>query len=706
MAAAASPTRRFLSRPVISSSVPWPQLQPSMCDPPAEYTACGNVGGAMRMFHLFAASLAAIASLPSFAELPPRIPVEALFSNPVISTPVISADGLTIAYVQSQGDLQVVFSRPLSGRQPKALAKFDDPAIRLRLLQWANNGRLLISAQARSKSSIHVAGRETRMFGIDADGQNLRWLGRDWPVYGPASMPIAYQDEIIHLTPADPATVLISIRPPYEPNPSIMEMDVGSGRTVRVQKPKTGVYAWHADSKGTIRAGEGVVDNRYQLWARKSADAKFEKIIDVARFEVDSVEFAGFHDDPQRLYVQATHEGRAAIFEFDIAARQAGALVFAHPSVDVDGVARDEGPDERAIGVSYIVDRPSISFFDEKDEREYLALVDALQSELGFPVSHRAVSASADGNRRVLRVSSERQPPVFYLHDRNSRQLVRLFEQRPSVRPEDLAPTRRVDYVARDGLAIPAYLTLPVGVEPKHLPAIALVHGGPWSRDWIDWDPEVQLLANRGFAVLQMNFRGSTGLGAAHLRAGYREWGQKIQDDITDGVKWLIAEGIADPDRVGIAGASYGGYAALVGVVKTPELYRAAAAYAPVTDIELLISDDKWYDWGYEWHETMIGGDRGDKSRLRESSPLRRVTEIKAPVLIGHGTDDQRVHVRQSQRMAEALRSANREYQYLEFPDEIHGFLLESNRVQWYRAVVDFFDRNLAPRPGAAAAQP
>jgi dipeptidyl aminopeptidase/acylaminoacyl peptidase len=263
-----------------------------------------------------------------------------------------------------------------------------------------------------------------------------------------------------------------------------------------------------------------------------------------------------------------------------------------------------------------------------------------------------------------------------------------------------------VDYVARDGLAIPAYLTLPSGIEPRQLPAIALVHGGPWSRDTIDWDPEVQLLANRGYAVLQVNFRGSSGLGESHLRAGYREWGQKIQDDITDGVKWLIAQGVADPDRVGIVGTSYGGYAALVGLVKTPRLYRAGVAYAPVTDIELMISDDRWYEWGYEWHQTMVGGERGDKSRLRENSPLRRVAEITVPVLIGHGTDDQRVHVRQSQRMAEALKAAGKDYQYLECPDEIHGFLVEANRIRWYATLIEFLDRNLAPRPAARDGKP
>jgi dipeptidyl aminopeptidase/acylaminoacyl peptidase len=306
--------------------------------------------------------------------------------------------------------------------------------------------------------------------------------------------------------------------------------------------------------------------------------------------------------------------------------------------------------------------------------------------------------------QQIFEVTSEMQPPVYYFYDRDRRQLTHLFNQRPEIKPQEMAQTKRVTYAARDGLKIPAYLTLPVGREPRNLPAIALVHGGPWARDMIQWDPEVQLLANRGFAVLQMNFRGSSGFGDAYLRAGYREWGQKIQDDITDGVKWLIAEGIADRDRIGITGGSYGGYATLVGLVKTPELYRAGAAYASVTDIEFLISDDKWYDWGVAWHETMVGGGRNDVARLRQSSPLRRAAEIRVPVLLGHGENDQRVHVRQSRRMADAMKEAGKQVEYMEFPDEVHGFLLETNRVRWYERLAAFFEEHLAPRVTAQAA--
>jgi dipeptidyl aminopeptidase/acylaminoacyl peptidase len=200
-----------------------------------------------------------------------------------------------------------------------------------------------------------------------------------------------------------------------------------------------------------------------------------------------------------------------------------------------------------------------------------------------------------------------------------------------------------------------------------------------------------------------MNFRGSDGFGRAHLAAGQREWGQKIQDDITDGVRWAIAEGFVDPARIGIYGGSYGGYAALIGATKTPDLYRAAAAYAPVTDLELMIDDRASYRGFIPWAEPLVGGERGDSDRLREHSPLRLAERAGVPVLLGHGDEDDTVDVHHSRKMAAALRKAGKPVEYLEFEHEGHGFLLEANRIRWYEALVAFFEKNLAPREALPA---
>ena len=485
-----------------------------------------------------------------------------------------------------------------------------------------------------------------------------------------------------------------------------MRMNVEDGRLTVAEKRQKDIRDWYADGAGVVRAGVTTTSNSYQLWARIDASRDFELVEEHDRLDRDALRFVGFHRDPRKIYVSNLREGRQALFEFDLETRTVGRLVEANPEVDVAGI-ETFGSKREVVGVRFTDDRRRIRYFDDHMEAEYAQLRDTLVRELQRDVQVTSFSSSVDSLKQVLVVSSDRQPPVYYIYYRSVRRIEPLFAKFPDVPANSLAPTKRITFRARDGLAIPAYLTLPVGVEPHALPAVALVHGGPWSRDLIEWDPEVQLLANRGFAVLQVNYRGSTGFGKAFRDAGYREWGQKIQDDITDGVQWLIDEGIADADRIGIMGASYGGYAALVGLVKTPALFRAGVAYAAVTDIETMLSDDRWYGSDDALNRKLIGGEIGDAERLRESSPLRHAGKVRVPVLLGHGEDDQRVHVRESQLMADALKAAGAgRYEYLEFPHEIHGFALESNRIRWYTRVAAFLEENLAPRAVAAAEKP
>jgi dipeptidyl aminopeptidase/acylaminoacyl peptidase len=213
----------------------------------------------------------------------------------------------------------------------------------------------------------------------------------------------------------------------------------------------------------------------------------------------------------------------------------------------------------------------------------------------------------------------------------------------------------------------------------------------------------VQFLASRGFAVFHPNFRGSSGYGRAFEVAGYRQWGLAMQDDVTDGVKWLIAQGIADPDRIGIYGASYGGYAAMMGLVREPGVFRAGTSYAGVMSLPVLLDENEWQ--GLDDHNVpMIGGGWSDRKRLTDTSPLEHVSAIASPVLLGHGENDQRVHVKHSRRMEDALRDAGKAVEYLEFEEEVHGFLLEANRIRWYSALAAFFEKHLAPRATAAPA--
>lgn len=657
------------------------------------YTFCRHVAARRQVqrISIIFALVITLAAISAAEDAPSGIPVKALFSNPAFSHLRLSTDGQRLAYVQSQNNLHVLVTKAVNDGDPVPIGMLDDPGTRVHWLEWANDKRLLVCLDSKDPVAIGVRGRRTRLLGVDHDGKNFDWLGKRLPVYD--------QDNIIHWMPEDSDGILMQVWPSGKAWPYVVRLDVRTGAQRTFHKSSHSIQRWFVDPNGNVRAGIAVKEKKFsELWARSGTTEEFQLAI---RQELANpyAEFLGFHaDDPSRIYVRSEIDGRSAVFEFSLKDTKLDKLVYSHSEFDIDGLIFSLTGDNEAIGVTYTADSQRIHFFDEDLAQEYEMLMSELSRALGQAVSVLPISGSADGTREILRVSSDTQPPRFYLFDRTLGKLTLIFDERPEVDRSLLAPTYRITYQARDGLSIPAYLTIPRGRRPEDLPLIVLVHGGPWARDWIGWNPEVQLFASRGFAVLQPNFRGSAGFGTQHLVAGYREWGEKIQDDITDGVLWLIAEGVADADRVGITGTSFGGYAALMGLIKTPELYRAGAAYAPVTDIEQLLDDDSWYNWGYEWHETLIGGDKGDKDRLRQNSPVRNVEGIRVPLLLGHGEQDQRIHVKQSRRLAKAMRNVDIEFDYLEFPDEIHGFAVEASRIGWYENLIAFFERNLALR--------
>jgi dipeptidyl aminopeptidase/acylaminoacyl peptidase len=648
-----------------------------------------------------AALLLGIAAGGAAQEAAPPIPLSAFFENPDFQSPKLSTDGSAFAVLISDGDKQVVATRAIGGGALKPIVRIDRPEMRLLWLEWANPKHLLLSASVRIRTG-NISYRHQQLFGIDADGANYRWLGESWPTYGiGGAYQVQYQDQIIDYLPEDPQHVLLAYSPPTAESVSVVKMDVATGRIGTRQRPEHDIENWVTGAEGEIRAGTSESREEYVIWARLPGGL-LERVSRHAPFREDGPSLLAAHPDPTKLYVSASKDGRRAIYEFDIAAKQLGALVYAHPSVDVDELVFAPGSDRRVVGVRFSTDAPETHYFDPQREREHLGLAKAFAAEFGRPVQHEPYSESDDGKRVILRVSTDVQAAAYYLYDRETKSLSHLMDQSPGLPSERMAQMQPISFTARDGLALSGYLTLPLGSSGKNLPAILLVHGGPWARDVLGWDAEVQALASRGFAVLQVNFRGSTGFGKQFLEAGYREWGEKIQDDLSDGVKWLIAQGVADADRIGIYGGSFGGYAALVGATKTPELYRAAAAYAAVTDIELLIDDDARYDWGVAWHEPMIGGERGDMDRIRQDSPLVLAARAGVPILLGHGDEDDRVEVHHSRKMASALRAASKPFEYLEFEHEIHGFRLEANRIRWYTALIAFFEKNLAPREVAA----
>ncbi|MCP5040416.1 MAG: S9 family peptidase [bacterium] len=477
-------------------------------------------------------------------------------------------------------------------------------------------------------------------------------------------------------------------------------MNVSTGRLRSAVARKRGIKLWFADHDGEVRVGIGYPGTSKTIYARGDEDDSFEELTSFDVYEEDGFSFAGYSFDPDTLYVYSDHEGRDALFEYSISNKKFGDLVYAHPEYDVAGLYFDLRR-RKLVGVGVIAESPQVEILDEEAKAEFATIDRALPD-----TANRVYSASTDRQRMIIERSSDTHPPEYFLftQDTKPKRLDFFLALYPDLTDAKLASMRPIRYRARDGLEIPGYLTLPVGRAPEKLPVIVYLHGGPSSRFYEAFDPVVQLFASRGFAVFQPNFRGSTGYGEAFEIAGFRQWGLSMQDDVTDGVKWLVELGIADPDRVGVYGASYGGYASLMGLIKTPQLFRAGASYAGVTDLPLLLANSEFYLFA-DHNRPRVGGGWGDKARLEQNSPLHRADEIRVPVLLGHGTDDPTVHVKHSARMARALERAGKSVEYMEFEDEAHGFLLESNRLAFYGRLASFFEEHLAQKPKDQSAQ-
>jgi dipeptidyl aminopeptidase/acylaminoacyl peptidase len=361
-----------------------------------------------------------------------------------------------------------------------------------------------------------------------------------------------------------------------------------------------------------------------------------------------------------------------------------------------DGLVYDHKK-QRVVGVAYDADKPGVAWFDE-DWARVAASLDKLRP------NHINVLQRSEGSRALVYSYSDTDPGSYSLLDLDRRRLEPLVEVRAAIKPDTMPTRQPVRYAARDGLEIPGWLTLPKGVAPKNLPLVVLVHGGPWvhGSGW-GWQAEAAFLASRGYAVLEPEFRGSTGWGRKHLQASFKQWGRAMQDDLDDGADWLARQGTVDPKRACIMGASYGGYAVMMGLARDPGRWRCGINIVGVTDINLMY-DVAWSDFSdssfikYSAKE-MMGDQIADAVQLKATSPLEQAGRITAPVLMAYGADDVRVPLVHGEKMRDALRTRNVPVEWVVYSQEGHGFLLEANRFDLYRRVEAFLARHLGPTP-------
>jgi dipeptidyl aminopeptidase/acylaminoacyl peptidase len=601
----------------------------------------------------------------------PRIPLRDFFRNPDETGFQISPDGSYLSWLAPYERRLNVFVRPLAGGAPVRVTS--ETARDIGGYFWKGE-RIVYVKDAGGDENFHVVT-------VDRTGGDARDLTPGEKV----------KADVVDILEDDDGHLILAHNRRDETVFDVFRVNLATGEETPIAQNPGNIVSWGTDHEGRLRIATTSDGVDTSLLYRASEDEEFAPILTTSFKETVSPLFFTF--DNRRLYV-ASNRGRdkSAIFEFDPVTAKEGALLVESPEADVDSLSYSH---KRKVltAARWVTSKVQRKFFDAQTE----AMFRDLEARLpGYEIS--LTSADKAEDKFVVAATSDRTPGKRYLYDKATRELTLLADVAPWLPEDELAPMRPIQYTSRDGLVIHGYLTLPKGVEARNLPVVVNVHGGPWHRDVWGYNPEVQFLANRGYAVLQVNFRGSTGYGRAFWEASFREWGRKMQDDVTDGVQWLIAQGIADPARVAIYGGSYGGYATLAGLAYTPDLYAAGIDYVGVSNLlTFMKSIPPYWKPMLAMLQEMVGDMEKDEAMLRAASPVFSADRIKAPLLIAQGAKDPRVVKSESDQMVEAMRKRGVEVEYLVKDNEGHGFHNEENRFEFYEAMERFLDRHLGP---------
>ena len=646
------------------------------------------------MSFLLRTSLIAVAALsslhgqPAVQGLPPLIDRQLLFGDPEITGAELSPDGRYLAFVKPWKSTRNIWVKTI-----------DEPFSAARLLTtettrpipgylWTRDGKYVIYVKDTDGDENFNA------FAVDPAAAPPP--GADAP---PSRDLTGLKGVVVALYAApknDPDIVYIGLNDRDKAWHDLYKLKISTGERTLMRKNTERIASWTFDVQGQLRLAFRVADNGDQELLRVDPGG-FTKVYSCTVFE--SCGPVRFQKDGKRLYMETNKGDDANLTSLVLFDPQTEKVekVESDPlnKVDVGEELFSEATDELVL-TTYTDERTRRYFKDKKLEADYQWLqkrLPGLEVALG--------SHTRDDRIWLVSAGGDTEPGVTYLFDRGTHKLTLQYKVREKLPREALAPMKAIAYKSSDGLEIPAYLTLPKGVPAKGLPTIVVPHGGPWYRDTWGYNPTAQFLANRGYAVLMPNFRGSAGYGKKFLNAGNGEWGGKMQDDITWGMKYLVAEGVADPKRLGILGGSYGGYATLAGVAFTPGLYRAAVdIVGPSNLISLLETIPPYWEAGRKIMYARMAdpGTPQGKARLQAESPLNKASDIRTPLLVVQGANDPRVNRRESEQIVIALRDRGSPVEYLLAPDEGHGFARPVNNMAMFMAAEKFLAQYLDGR--------
>jgi len=625
-----------------------------------------------RLMIVFVLFLGLAACQPPVKKLPP-IAMEDFFKNPEKVGFRISPNGEMIIYRGPHMGRMNVFVQKLGDTTKLALTHETERSIYDAF--WESDDRILFTKDQGGDENTHI-------LSVKPDGTGL-------VDHTPFEKVRA---SVVDILEERPEELLIKHN---QRNPQIFDvylLNTSTGEMKMVAENPGNIAGWITDHDGKIRAAITTDGVNTSLLYRETENDPFKTVITTNFKETLSPVMFTF-DNKNLFCVSNLGRDKTALVEFDPNTAKEVKVIYENPDADIDGL--DYSKLRKVLTtVSYETDKQQKYYLDEETKK----IEGKIQSQLPtYTIS--VTRKSKDETKLLVHVMSDRYSGGYYLYDVKLDELKKLADFAPWLKEETMAEMKPISYQSRDGLAIHGYLTLPLGVKAENLPVIINPHGGPWARDSWGFNPEVQFLANNGYAVLQMNFRGSTGYGKKFLEASFKQWGRNMQNDISDGVKWLVDQGIADPKRVAIYGASYGGYATLAGLTLTPDLYAAGVDYVGVSNMFTFMNTIPPY-WKpqIEMMYEMVGNPVSDSIMLTEVSPVFMVDRIKAPLFVAQGANDPRVNKAESDQMVEALKKRGIQVEYLVKDNEGHGFYNQENQFDFYRSMLAFLDKNLKPQ--------
>ena len=626
------------------------------------------------------------------ASVATKLPVEHFFKNPTYAGLQLSPNGKYIALLSPVNDSRNIVVMETEGlKNMRAITGFDNRNVRS--FFWANDKDIVFTFDSDGNEAFSI-------YRVDTSKKKPKVVQLVGSQVGASGIRSA---ATVHTLPDDPDHIIVQYNGRKVTAPDLYKVPLNSSWSDRrgkntkmkiIAKNPGDVQSWLLDNNGEVRGAYSQNGLEATLHYKDAGEKDFRVL---RKFNVEEEQMLplAFDYDNKTIYV-ASNMGRdkQAIYKYDPVKDELGEMVFAHDEVDVTGLMMSRKK-QKVIGVSYMFKYPEAVYFDKDTEK----LMKGLQA--AFKGKRVNITSQTDDEMlNIVMVNNDNDPGSYYLYDRKKRKMTYLVSPMDWLKPEDLVAMKPIEFKSRDGLTIHGYLTLPKGSEGKKVPLIVNPHGGPYGvRDMWGFNPEHQFFANRGYATVQVNFRGSGGYGLKFQQAGYGgKWGAEMQHDITDAVNYLVDEGIVDPEKVCIYGASYGGYATMAGLTFTPDMYACGINYVGVTDVGLLFeSMPKHWEPQRKSLEYRIG-DPEDEALMKRMSPLAHVDKIKAPLMIVQGAKDPRVVKQHATDLRDALEDIGIELsddEWIMKNDEGHGFRKQENVLELYNKMDKFLDKHL-----------